>query len=108
MVSSLGPLLTLTRTRVAAEGQLPGGCVGLSDVEIPVLVYAHGGGVRVPAGVGKQEVLKAGQHLSGMRGNCEKHFFDARVAQEARGKTEVNAQLHSHFTQEIHQGAVLE
>lgn len=64
--------LTLTHTRVAAEGQFPSGCVGLSDVEIPVFVNAHGGGVSVPAGVGKQEVLKARQHLSGMRGDCKK------------------------------------
>lgn len=51
------------RTRVAAEGQFPCGCVGLSDVEIPVFVDPHRGGVRVPAGVCKQEVLEAGQHL---------------------------------------------
>lgn len=39
--------------------------MGLSDAEVPVFVDPHGGGVRVPAGVGKQEVLKAGQHLRG-------------------------------------------
>lgn len=82
MISSFGSLLyftatglTLTHTRVAAEGQFPSGCVGLSDVEIPVFVNAHGGGVSVPAGVGKQEVLKARQHLSGMRGDCKKFFL---------------------------------
>lgn len=52
-------------TRIAAEGQFSSGCVGLSDAEIPVFVDPHGGSVRVPAGVGKQEVLKAGQHLKG-------------------------------------------
>lgn len=50
-------------TRVAAEGQFPGGCVRLGDVEIPVLVDAHGGSVCVPAGMGKQEVLIAWKHL---------------------------------------------
>lgn len=40
----------------------------LGDVEIPVFVNAHGGSVRVPAGVGEQEVLKARQHLSGWTG----------------------------------------
>jgi len=39
--------------------------VGLGDVEIPVFVDPHCSSVRVPAGVGKQEVLKAGQHLRG-------------------------------------------
>lgn len=114
MISSFGSLLyfmatglTLTHTRVAAEGQFPSGCVGLSDVEIPVFVNAHGGGVSVPAGVGKQEVLKARQHLSGMRGDCKKFFFGVHVAEEAQGRT-VNTQLHLHFIQEIHQDAVLE
>lgn len=37
--------------------------MGLADVEIPVFVDPHCGSVRVPAGVGKQEVLKPGQHL---------------------------------------------
>lgn len=55
-------------TWVAAEGQFPGGCVGLGDVEIPVFVDPHCSSVRVPAGVGKQEVLKAGHHLEGERG----------------------------------------
>lgn len=54
-------------TWVAAEGQFPGGCVGLGDVEIPVFVDPHCSSVRVPAGVGKQEVLKAGHHLEGER-----------------------------------------
>lgn len=54
--------------RVAAEGQLPGGRVGLGHVEIPVLVDAHGGSVGVPAGVGEQQVLIAGQHLRQRRG----------------------------------------
>ncbi len=56
-------------TRVAAEGQFPSGRVGLSDTEIPVFVDPHCGSVRVPAGVGKQEVLKAGQHLRGRTEN---------------------------------------
>lgn len=51
-------------TRVAAEGQFPSGRVGLSNVEIPVFVNPQCGSVRVPAGVGKKEVLKAGQHLN--------------------------------------------
>lgn len=50
-------------TRVAAEGQFACGCVGLRDVEIPVLVNAHGGSVGVPAGVGEEQVLEARQHL---------------------------------------------
>lgn len=50
-------------TRVAAEGQFSSGSVGVSDVEVPVFVDTHCGSVCVPAGVGKQEVLKAGQHL---------------------------------------------
>lgn len=50
-------------TRVAAEGQFPSGRVGVSDVEIPVFVDTHCGSVCVPAGVGKQEVLKTRQHL---------------------------------------------
>lgn len=50
-------------TRVAAEGQFPSGCVGLRHTEVPVFVDTHGGGVRVPAGMGKQEVLVTRQHL---------------------------------------------
>lgn len=50
-------------TRVAAEGQFPRGRVRISDAEVPVFVDPHGGSVRVPAGVGKQEVLKARKHL---------------------------------------------
>ena len=50
-------------TRVAAEGHFPCGCVGLCDAEVPVLVEPHCGSVGIPAGVGKQEVLKARQHL---------------------------------------------
>lgn len=50
-------------TRVAAEGQFPSGRVGLSDVEVPVFVDTHCGSVRVPAGVRKEEVLKARKHL---------------------------------------------
>lgn len=57
--------ITVPHTRVAAEGQFPSGRMGLSDAEVPVFVDPHGGGVRVPAGVGKQEVLKAREHLRG-------------------------------------------
>lgn len=62
------------RTRVAAEGQFPSGRVGLSDTEIPVFVDPHRGGVRVPAGVGEQQVLKAGQHLRGRTENSRVRF----------------------------------
>lgn len=56
-------------TRVAAEGQFPSGCVGLRHMEVPVFVDPHGGGVRVPAGMGKQEVLITRQHLRKRRKN---------------------------------------
>lgn len=70
----------MSRTRVAAEGQFPSGCVGLSDVEIPVFVNAHSGSVSVPAGVGEQEVLKARQHLSGMTGDTSFCFsFEKQI-----------------------------
>lgn len=52
-------------TRVATEGQFPCGRVWLGYMEIPVFVNPHCGGICVPAGVGKQEVLKARQHLRG-------------------------------------------
>lgn len=54
-------------TWVAAEGQLARGSVGLTEVEVPVLVYAHGGSVCIPARVGKQQVLKPREHLEGER-----------------------------------------
>lgn len=52
-------------TWVAAEGQLARGSVGLTEVEVPVLVDAHGGSVCIPARVGKQQVLKPREHLEG-------------------------------------------
>lgn len=57
--------------------------MGLSDMEIPVFVNAHSGSVCVPTGVGKQEVLKAGQHLNGMRGK-EKVVFNMTDAMQNR------------------------
>lgn len=58
--------------------------MGLSDVEIPMFVNAHGGSVSVPAGVGEQEVLKARQHLSGMTGDYDFIFFFGGNVAEAR------------------------
>lgn len=63
--------------------------MGLSDTEIPVFVNAHRGSVRVPAGVGKQEVLKAGQHLNGTTGK-EKVVFNMA---DVTCKTDYLAQL---------------
>lgn len=57
--------------------------MGLSDMEIPVLVNAHRSSVCVPAGVGKQEVLKAGQHLNGMAGK-ERVVFNMTDAMRNR------------------------
>lgn len=57
--------------------------MGLSDTEIPVFVNAHSSSVCVPAGVGKQEVLKAGQHLNGMTGK-EKVVFNMTDAMQNR------------------------
>lgn len=68
----------IRHTRVAAEGQFPSGRVGLSDAEVPVFVDPHCGSVSVPAGVGKQEVLKTWQDLRG-RGAVRKQRSGVRL-----------------------------
>lgn len=61
-------------TRVAAEGELSCGRMWLIQLEVPVFVDAHGGGVRVPAGVSEQQVLKARQYLK-HRANMRSHHI---------------------------------
>lgn len=50
-------------TGIAAEGHFSSGGVRFTQFKVPVFVDAHGGGIRVPAGVSEQQILITGQHL---------------------------------------------